>query len=156
MTDRRRRTDRGQAITLNYAVGLGIGVILITGLLIAGGNFVTDQRETAARSELRVIGQQLSADISTADRLAQSADGEGEVSIRRTMPQRVAGTSYNIELVDGSDPALLLNATGVDVRVRVEVTTETSLDGNAIDGGKLRVNQTDSGALTIESVGDES
>lgn len=152
MTDR-RRTDRGQAITLNYALGLGIGLILITGLLITGGTFVNDQRESAIQTELRVIGQQMAADIATADRLSQSTAGNSTVRLERTMPSTVAGGIYEVELVAGSDPHLLLSTENPEVTVRIDLVTETALKGNNINGGSVRIRETSGGKIELVSGG---
>ncbi len=154
MTDRRTRTDRGQAITLNYAMGMGIGVILITGLLIAGGTFVTDQRESAIRTELRVIGQQVAADISTADRLSQSTEGNSTVRLERTMPDTVAGGTYNVRVVASKDAHLILTTENPSVRVRVDLLNESDVQGTAINGGALQINETASGELEVISGGE--
>ena len=153
MTDRHRHTDRGQAITLNYAMGLGLGLILITGLLIAGGAFVNDQRKSAIQTELRVIGQQVSADIATADRLSQSTEGNATVRVERNMPETVAGCTYNVEVVSGGDPHLILTTKNPDVSVRVDIVTETDIEETSINGGTLRINQTAAGDLKLISGG---
>ncbi|MFB6178316.1 MAG: hypothetical protein ABEI77_01170 [Halorientalis sp.] len=152
MTD--RRGERGQAITLNYAMGLGIGVILITGLLIAGGTFVNSQRKSAIQTELRVIGQQTAADIATADRLSQSTTDNSTVTMEHSLPNTVAGGRYNIELVDSKDAYLILTTSNPDVRVRVDVVNSTDLKGTTINGGSFRINQTASGELELVSGGE--
>ncbi|WP_136715715.1 DUF7266 family protein [Halorientalis salina] len=151
MTD--RPTNRGQAITLNYALGLGISVILMTGLLITGGAFVNDQRESAIRTELRVIGQQVAADVATADRLAQSTEDNSSVTLERDMPDTVAGGTYDIEVVATADAHLILTTRNPDVRVRVDLVNETVIQETSINGGRLRINQTESGELELVSGG---
>jgi hypothetical protein len=147
------RGDRGQAITLNYALGLAIGVVLITGLLIAGASFVDGQREQAIRTELQVIGQQLSADMSTADRLAQTTRTNSTVEIRRSMPADVAGGTYNVQVVAGPDAHLLLTTDNPAVEVRVELANETDVQAARINGGRLRIVQEDDGNITLKSGG---
>lgn len=151
MTD--RPDDRAQAITLNYTIGLAIGVLLVTGLLIAGGNFVQDQREDAIRTELRVIGQQVAADFATADRLAQSAESNSTVTLRRSMPGTVAGSTYSVELVESENPELVLTSADPEVEVTVGLANESAVAGTSISGGNIQVNETKTGALTLESGG---
>lgn len=146
MTERRR----GQAITLNYTLGIAITVILVTGLLIVGGDFVQDQRERAARAELEVIGQQVSSDLATADRLVQSTESDPQVALRRSIPRQVAGSPYEIELVADPDPVLELSTDRPDVGVTVALVNETDFAGATVDGGALTVNHTASGKLTLE------
>lgn len=146
--------DRAQAITLDYTLGIAIAVILITGLLIAGGSFISDQRETAARSELRVIGQQLATDIEAADRLIGAAGNDGSVRVRRNLPTAVAGSHYDIELVEDSDPYLVLTSTDPDLSISVEFTNFTAVSGAEIGSGSVAITLTASGKLTLEEGGE--
>jgi hypothetical protein len=145
--------DRAQAITLDYTLGIAIAVILITGLLIAGGNFIADQRDTAARSELRVIGQQLATDIEAADRLISAAGNDGSVRVRRNLPTAVSGSQYDIELVEESNPYLVLTSSDPDLSISVEFTNFTAVRGADIGSGSIAITYS-SGALTLEEGGE--
>lgn len=142
--------DRGQAITLNYTLSLGLGLLLVTGLLVGGGNFVDDQRERATRGELRVIGQQIAATVASADRLASTTGGDGTIQLSRSLPDTVAGSTYNIELVASPDPQLLLRSSNPDVEVEVELLNETDLAASTVNGGDVVVNLTASRELRLE------
>ena len=152
MTGRRPRCrdERGQAITLNYTLGLGIGLLLVTGLLIAGGNFVADQRERAVRTELRVVGQQVAATAASADRLAATTEDDATVRLKRALPRTVAGSTYNIEVVPSGDTHLLLRSTNPDIEVRVALANETDVVGTTVGGGTVAVNYTASEELRLE------
>ena len=141
---------RGQAITLDYTIGIALSVLLVTGLLVAGGGFVADQRERAARTELRVVGQQVAADFEAADRLANSTEADPTVRVSRQLPRDVAGAAYRVELVDRADPYLELRSSDPAVTVRVEVTNLTAVTGTEVAGGPLAVNLTDAGTLTLD------
>ncbi|MFB6163614.1 MAG: hypothetical protein ABEJ31_00475 [Haloarculaceae archaeon] len=147
---------RGQAISLNYALGLGIALILVTGLLIAGASFVNDQRTSAARTELRVIGQQLSADLASADRLAQSTSSNRTVTIERSLPPDVAGAGYTIDVVAAPDSYLRLQSHDPDVTVRVDLVNETHVEGTSVNGGRIRINYTAAGTLAVSGGGADS
>lgn len=151
--DRVRGDERGQAITLNYALGLSISVLLVTGLLIGGASFVRGQQEQAARTQLNVIGQQVSADLATADRLAVSTEENSTVTLRRSLPDRVAGSSYKIELVNSSDPYLELRTVNPEVVVTIKVAMESNMEAATVNGGKVRIGETASGNITLESGG---
>lgn len=88
---------RGAATTVSYVLALGISALLISGLVIAGGNVLSDQRERSSRAGLRVAGQQLAGDIATADRLV-SAGTDVDVRLVSSLPARVAGESYLVEI----------------------------------------------------------
>lgn len=92
------KDERAVSTTVSYALTLSITTLLVTGLLIAGGDFVTEQRDSATRNELRVLGQQLAADVSAADRLARTAGEDGDIQLTRRLPERVAGSTYRIDV----------------------------------------------------------
>jgi hypothetical protein len=143
---------RSQALALDYVLGLGIAMVLTIGLLIAGGGFIGEQRESAARTQLEVVGQQLAADIEAADRLVAAAGVDGTVSVDRQIPETIAGSQYRIELVATSDPHLQLRTTQPSVTTRVEFTNVTPVSASDVGGGSIVVNYT-AGALTLESGG---
>lgn len=145
-----RNGDRGQAITLNYTLGLGIAVILATGLLIAGANFVSGQREAAAGTEMQVVGQQVAADIEAVDRLVNGSDDPQRVSVTRNVPRTIAGSSYTIEIEGQGDPYLLLRTTNPKEEVRIEFTNQTAVRTSSVSGGEVTVNYTAAGELALE------
>lgn len=142
---------RGQSIPQSYTLGLAITLVLMTGLLTAGGDFVRDHQEQAARTELEVIGQQLAGDIETADRLATTTTSDAVVTVRRSLPDEVAGSQYTIELVGQQ---LELSATAVDVTVEIDLATENSLADATVTGGEIRITLTAGGDLTLEQGGE--
>ena len=139
----RRLDDRAVSTTIGYALTLGVASLLITGLLIAGGGFLQNQREVTTETELEVIGEQVSADIASADRL--SASDADEVNITRSLPDSVTGSQYTISVRTSPQTHLELRSADPEVTVRVDVAVhETSLAATDIDGGNIQVsyNQT--------------
>lgn len=139
------RDRRGVSTTLGYVLNLTVATLVVTGLLVAGGDMVADQREQTTRSELRVVGQQLAADLVAADELAATADGDDVLRIERQLPGEVAGRTYGIELrSSGSDrPYLRLSATGSDVTVEVTLTLETPVAESSVNGQRIRIRYAD-------------
>lgn len=124
------RDDRAVSTTVNYALTLAITTLLITGLLVAGGDFVQGQRKQAALSELRVLGQQLAGDVAATDRLARSADGNGTVSVRRSLPDKVAGSNYRVNATRATGrnvTVLHLSSDSPEERSDVRVYTSSSV-----------------------------
>jgi hypothetical protein len=141
-----RGDDRAATSVLSYVLTLGITALLISGLLIAGGNVVDGQRERVVRTELRVVGQGLAADISTVDRLARSTDQPVELT-RETL-SRVAGVGYSVEVDEVATPGatnngyryeLRLSTDVPDVEVLVGFSTQTRVAETAFSGGDVRV-----------------
>jgi cytoskeletal protein RodZ len=133
-----RPDDRAVSTTVGYALTLGVAALLITGLLIAGGGFLEDQREATTETQLEVIGEQVSADISSADRL--SASDADEVNITRNLPDSVTGSQYTISVRTSPQTHLELRSVDPEVTVRVDVAVqEASLVATDIDGGNIQV-----------------
>ncbi|MFB6074433.1 MAG: hypothetical protein ABEJ89_05430 [Haloarculaceae archaeon] len=145
--------ERAVSTTVSYTLTLAIAAVLVSGLLFTGGQFVSGQREQVVRSELRVVGQQVAADLQRADRLATAGRGPTVVAIERDHPDAVAGTTYDVALESG--PArLVLTATDPEVTVSVPLSVDRSVQAGAADGGTIVVrydNVTGAGALVIEN-----
>ena len=142
----RRIDDRGVSSALGYVLTLGISAVLISGLLLAGGNFTEVQREEVTHSELEVVGQRLALHVASADRAAMTVGPDGHLSVRTDLPDRVAGTGYRIEITEVSPPgdgqgsyAILLSTRTPDITVSVTVRTTTPLNGTSVDGGPVRI-----------------
>lgn len=141
------RDDRAVSSALGYVLSLGVTVILITGLLLAGGNFVDGERTSITRTELDVVGQRLASQLSSADRAAMTAGTDGRLEIEARLPDRVAGTEYEIEI--GTPPGsgkttLALSTRAPDVSVAVTVRTTTPIRNATVNGGSVRIAYVDS------------
>lgn len=148
--------ERAVSTLVGYAIGLAIVTLLITGLLVATATVVADQRERTVRSELRVVGQQLSADLQAADTLVR-ADQPGspasEVELRRDLPETVGGLSYSIAVNPGTcspSPCLVLSTNNPDVTVEVQVATEESVTSTTVTGGDVVIEYV-SGSLEVRN-----
>jgi hypothetical protein len=134
----RRPDDRAVSTTVGYALTLGVAALLITGLLIAGGGFLENQREVTTETELEVIGEQVSADIASADRL--SASDADVVNITRNLPDSVTGSQYTISVRTSPQTHLELRSVDPEVTVRVDVAVnEAALAATDIGGGNIQV-----------------
>lgn len=134
--------DRGVSPVFGYALTLSIATLLVGGLLISAGTFVDDQREYTAESELKVIGQQVSADIAAADRLSRTESAE-TIVVRRSLPSRVTGSHYTIRVRDGGGPTspyLELSTSHPEVTVVVGLGVKRPVQvGATADGGTIEV-----------------
>lgn len=127
--------DRGVSITLNYILALGISAVLVTGLIIAGGNFVQDQRERVIEGELEIVGQHVASNLETVDRFAQASGGSPDAAhVNQTFQSHVSGASYTIQL-EGTPDQVVLSSERPDVTVRVNVTVSNALDTDSFTGG---------------------
>lgn len=144
MTDRFQTPGESRAVsvTINYILTLAISAVLVTGLLIAGGTFVEDSRERVIESELEVIGIHLASNVEQVDRMVNASEsGQPDAAwVNETFQRQVTGSVYLVELDDGNPSHLVLNASDVDVSVRVNVTVQTDIDDDAVvTGGSISV-----------------
>jgi hypothetical protein len=154
------RVDRAVSITVNYVIVLGLTAVLISGLLIGAGGYVQDQRTNVVREELTVVAEQLATGIGDADRLSR-VDGSRTVRVGVTLPARVAGESYRIEVTNLSTPPdqpsrheLTLRSSGSDVSVTLTISTLVGLEEGSVNGGWVVV-RLDGGDLVLSN-GDSS
>ncbi|MFB6117631.1 hypothetical protein [Halosegnis sp.] len=124
---------------VGFVLTLGISSLLVTGLLIAAGGFVENQRQGTIREELEVTGQQVASTLSSADRLVR----RGATDVRRTrpLPSRTTGTSYTIEVADlaGDRVRITLSTSDPDISVTVDVKLQTPVRDATVSGGDLIV-----------------
>lgn len=137
------RDERAVSSTISYVLTLAISALLVSGLLIAGSDFVNDRREQVVRNELRVVGQQVAADLERADRLVQAAEGSTTVELERTFPNDVSGSQYRIRIeTDASSGPDRIALSSADPEIRVEITfrVATDLDDTTVaDGGVIQI-----------------
>ena len=126
--------SRGVSTTVGYVLNLGVATILVTTLLLSAGTLVEDQRERAARTELRVVGERVSANLAAADRLARASDG-GSVRFAVRVPPRVVGSPYEIRLNQSGNERVVLVAENPDVRVSVPFESQTTVPAANHTGG---------------------
>lgn len=144
-----RTDERGVSTTLGYSLTLAITAVLVTGLLIAGGALVEDQRERIADEELSVTTEQLASGIGDADRLADTKSG-GTVRTSVWLPDRIAGGQYTIRVENTSaaaeQPARVLivaDSQAVDVAVSLSIRTSVPVANRTVDGGPMVISHVD-------------
>jgi hypothetical protein len=136
--------ERAVSTTLGYALTLGITTLLVSGLLIVGGTFIQDQREDATRTEYRVVGQRMAADVGAADRLLATASEGGSVRVERALPDKIVGESYRIGIdrIDDTDRyRIRLRNDKESVVETVQVRSEAAVyDSGELAGDRVVIN----------------
>ena len=139
-----RGDERGVSTTLTYVLTIAVTTILISGLIVAAAGVVGDQRERAVRNELGVVGERLSSELASADRLVVP-DADAAVRLRTTHPERVVGSDYSVALLASAPgpcaryPCLVLNATDPDETITVPFATQTPVRPTSVEGGRVVV-----------------
>ncbi|WP_134672002.1 DUF7266 family protein [Halorussus marinus] len=147
--------ERAVTTTVTYTMAIAVTTVLVSGLVIAAGSAVSDQRERAVRNELGVVGERLAAELEGADRLV--ADREAELRLRTTHPARLAGARYTVALVAGPSgpcdrsPCLALNASNPETSVTITLANATPVRSTAVSGGDVVVAyEPENGTLALE------
>jgi len=142
-SDRPASARRAVSITLNYVLVLVLSSILVTGLIIAGGTFVEQQRETVTQGELNVIGTHIAGNIEQVDRYVEAGNGTETAYVNQTFQPDVSGTPYRVRLIapdaDTEPAQLRLNVQGTDIQVDINVSVRTDVIDSRADGGTIAV-----------------
>jgi hypothetical protein len=148
--------DRAVSPVFGYALTLSISTLLIAGLLIAASGYVDSQRESTSENELNVVGQQVASDIAAADRLSRTDGADSDtLSITRTVPDRVVGSTYRIRLLNDTEgptkPYLELQTADPEVTVTVglPLAPPSSVEESSVGGGRIAVELNADGDLVI-------
>lgn len=148
-------TDRGVSVTVNYVLTITITTLLLSGLFIASGSLIESQSERAINDEFDVLGERLAADLSTADRLAQTDSTDTTTTVRLTteLPSRVAGTEYSIEITTNTETdtsELIFRTSDPEIHSSTRVVTTTDVTAvSGLKGGSLVITYTDDGRLEV-------
>lgn len=158
MTRRLLEDDRGVSIAVSHIMTIAITAILISGLMFGAGSLLEGEKDRSAGQSLETIGERLSGEIASVDRLAGNETENLTVTVDH--PRTVSGSQYTIDLenddcsaplVDGQ--CLVLTSHGGDVEVGVPVRTDADLEGS-VTGGTLVIeyepDDDDEGTISLE------
>lgn len=134
--------ERAVSTTITYTLTIAVTTILVSGLIVAAGGLVEDQRERAVHDELGVVGERIASELAGVDRLAESGD---ELQLETTHPRQLAGATYTVTLqasapnVCSQSPCLVLNSSRPDVTITVPLVNETAVRTSSAPGGSVVV-----------------
>lgn len=132
---------RGASIPMTHALTIGITAVLMGGLLVSAGVFLSNQQATAANAQLGDVAGDVVGQLNTLDRL--NASGEAVNTTLEPRYERTAGgASYTIALVPdttGSPPytegTLFVNSTALSQPISLPVSLDTRIEGERVRGG---------------------
>jgi hypothetical protein len=148
------RADRAVSTALSQVLVVAITAILVSGLVVAAGGAVENQRDRTARQELRTIGERVATNVQQVDNLATRPNTT--VSMRTTHPRSVVGGRYTVALRTASDcpsgvsACVRLTAPGPDVEAVVPVRNVTVVRESEAPGGTVAVRY-DGSVITVEA-----
>lgn len=133
------KRDRAVTVTLSYILVLSITAVLVSGLLLASGTFVEDQRERVIGDELNVIGNHIAGDIEQVDRMVWASNGTlDRAEINQSFQRTLSGTTYSVQLQSSPDQ-LVLESNSPEVTVPVNVSVHTPIGESFAPGGDTSV-----------------
>lgn len=112
--------DRGVSVVVSYVLALGIVALLVSGLFISMNGLVDNERERAVRSEFTILGNQVATDLTAVDTLAHTTE-TGTVTLSTSLPDRVAGSSYDLRISHQAGDRYELRLRSHDASVTVTV-----------------------------------
>ena len=133
--------NRGLSTVVGYTMILGIIALLTTGLVVSMGGFVDGHTDDTTHSTFEVVSNTLAADVDTADRLVQSTEHPDTIAVTASLPERVAGNEYeiDIETPEHGYSVITFQSDRADVFATVTVRTETTVTPTTVEGGDLRI-----------------
>ena len=131
--------DRAVSAVVNYVIVLLIVSLLGSGLFLTATDFVQAQQTEAIRVQFQGVGNDLAADLSDADRMARSAEGDSSVELTSDLPDRVAGSSYHVTIRETGDDRyeLVLESAEPTVTVTVPFRSTAPVETTTFDGGPV-------------------
>lgn len=140
-------SDRAVSTVVSYVLVLGIVAILLSALTVSFVPLVANQQGSAVHTTLKVLGNDVAGDVETADRLTAAAGDDGEVVLRTRLPDRIEGSTYEIEIeqVDDGEERYRGNVTlrsvdhDLSVTVQFRTRAEIELEEDTLDGGTLEI-----------------
>jgi hypothetical protein len=136
------RIDREKAvsITAGFIINLGIATTLIALMFFLFQGLFTQVQDDTAGSEMRVVGEKVSAELEKADRLAQ--EGNGTITTRLPTFER----SYTMTITGENDGQVILNSGSAQVSVNYSVKSDIDDEYGNSNGGRIE--------MRYENVGD--
>lgn len=140
---RRQTTTDTEAvsITTGYIINIGMGVVAISVLLFSLQGIFTDITDSAAETELSVVGEKVANEIEKVDRIAQRG-GAADTQVRLPRFNNVYTVNVNYESGQGT-VRLVSGGQNVEVEYNNVTAVEDAGDGIEIragrDGGSMRI-----------------
>lgn len=140
--------DRGVSIALTHVLTIGITTILVAGLLVGASGLLEDRKTSAARTELRTLGNRMAEDIANVDHEADGATGS--ILLETEHPRQVAGAGYAVRLYGSSAPecgpysgdavaCLVLESPQTNARIVVPFRNSTAVAESSVSGGDVYI-----------------
>ena len=129
---------RAVSPAVTQALTIGISTILISGLLLSGGQYIENRQEDTVRTGLQDIGSGVTSDLVRLDQFPTSSL-EGDLQFRSEYPSELAGQGYRIEVVDGSPVTITVSSTTESLSTTVRFESDPDVCESTVGGGAVVV-----------------
>lgn len=96
--------SRGSSINLQYALVLGISLILLAGVTGLLTESISDRSDQITDSQMNIIEQKTATDLQQLNRHRKSVENQGEtitdLKHRVEIPNRMQGSDFTVSLID--------------------------------------------------------
>lgn len=140
------RIDREKAVsvTAGFIINLGIATTLIALMFLLFQGIFTQVQDDTAGSEMRVVGEKVSAELEKADRLAQQGDGTIDMRLP-TFEQ-----SYTMTITGERNGQVILDSGTMEVAVNYSVQSDIDDEYSTSNGGRVEIGYENVGNGRIE------
>ena len=136
--------EKAVSITAGFVINLGIATTLIALMFFLFQGIFTQVQDDTAGSEMRVVGEKVSAELEKADRLAQQGNG----SIDTRLP--TFEQSYTVTITGESDGQIILNSGAAEATVNYSVQSDIDDEYSTSNGGRIEMRYANVGDGRIE------
>lgn len=128
------RDDRAVSSAVGYTMTLGIALILMSGLIVAGSQMVGSQRSHTTEAQLTTVAEGLAGSLQKADRMVQSGADPTNLQLYRDLPSQLTGSEYLIR-VESDRVRLRVPTEEMEVSVPINLPSGAiGTGGDWIDG----------------------
>ena len=129
---------RAVSPAVTQALTIGISTILISGLLLGGGQYIEERQENTVRTGLQDIGSGVTSDLVRLDQFP-TGSLDDDISFTSEYPSRLGDQGYRIEVESGSPVTIHVNSTAESISTTIRFESQSEVCDSTVDGGTIAV-----------------
>lgn len=131
--------NRGASLNIEYALALGLGILILTGASAALSQSIDEREERVTEAQLEIIGEQTTSKLSHLESHRQSInhiDNNPTMEQHVDIPNRIENNGYTIIFIDSNTPKIIV----MDNSGTTSITKELPEDIEVSDGSGAQAN----------------
>lgn len=125
---RLKEDENAVSLSIGFILTFSITVLVLVTILTSFYSLMNQAEQTVMRDEFEIHGSDLAVKITTIDTMAGTAIGSGstvgEISYAVSLPEKIAGKQYTIELSNTTNDIILSSEERDETRVKVPFSTD--------------------------------